>query len=211
MDVNGIYELVTELKWDNMETQIKPAKPAKAAANHYIDNQAFLAALLEHRAGVQEARAAGIETPRVSNYLGDCFIKIARHLSYKSNFINYSYKDEMISDAIENCLAVVNNFDPAKSKNPFAYFTQITFFAFIRRIQKEKKMLQTKYRYIDQLDINELITQEQDNGDFQNQFLEYLKNQLDGYDYEKVVSPATKAAMKPPKNEESDIDTGTEL
>ena len=194
-----------------METQIKPAKPAKAAANHYIDNQAFLAALLEHRAGVQEARAAGIETPRVSNYLGDCFIKIARHLSYKSNFINYSYKDEMISDAIENCLAVVNNFDPAKSKNPFAYFTQITFFAFIRRIQKEKKMLQTKYRYIDQLDINELITQEQDNGDFQNQFLEYLKNQLDGYDYEKVVSPATKAAMKPPKNEESDIDTGTEL
>jgi hypothetical protein len=188
-----------------------PTKPAKAAANHYIDNQAFLAALLEHRAGVQAARAAGTETPRVSNYLGDCFIKIARHLSYKSNFINYSFKDEMISDAIENCLAVVNNFDPAKSKNPFAYFTQITYFAFIRRIQKEKKMLQTKYRYIDQLDITELITQEQDNGDFQNQFLEYLKNQLDGYDYEKVVSPATKAALKKPKNEESDIDPEAEV
>ena len=117
----------------------------------------------------------------------------------------------MISDAIENCLAVVNNFDPAKSKNPFAYFTQITYFAFIRRIQKEKKMLQTKYRYIDQLDITELITQEQDNGDFQNQFLEYLKNQLDGYDYEKVVSPATKAALKKPKNEESDIDPEAEV
>jgi hypothetical protein len=191
-----------------METE---TKPTKAAANHYIDNQAFLAALLEHRAGVQAARAAGTETPQVSNYLGDCFIKIARHLSYKSNFINYSFKDEMISDAIENCLAVVNNFDPAKSKNPFAYFTQITYFAFIRRIQKEKKMLQTKYRYIDQLDITELITQEQDNGDFQNQFLEYLKNQLDGYDYEKVVSPATKAALKKPKNEESDIDPEAEV
>ncbi len=205
MDVNII---VIKLKWGNMETE---AKPTKAAANHYIDNQAFLAALLEHRAGVQAARAAGTETPQVSNYLGDCFIKIARHLSYKSNFINYSFKDEMISDAIENCLAVVNNFDPAKSKNPFAYFTQITYFAFIRRIQKEKKMLQTKYRYIDQLDITELITQEQDNGDFQNQFLEYLKNQLDGYDYEKVVSPATKAALKKPKNEESDIDPEAEV
>ena len=205
MDVNTI---VIKLKWGNMETE---TKPAKAAANHYIDNQAFLAALLEHRAGVQVARAAGTETPQVSNYLGDCFIKIARHLSYKSNFINYSFKDEMISDAIENCLAVVNNFDPAKSKNPFAYFTQITYFAFIRRIQKEKKMLQTTYRYIDQLDITELITQEQDNGDFQNQFLEYLKNQLDGYDYEKVVSPATKAALKKTKNEDTDIDPEAEV
>lgn len=193
-----------------METQTNPT-PTKAAANHYIDNQAFLAALLEHREAVQAARAAGTEPPPISNYLGDCFIKIARHLSYKSNFINYSYKDEMISDAIENCLAVVNNFDPAKSKNPFAYFTQITYFAFIRRIQKEKKMLQTKYRYIDQLDINELITQEQDNGEFQNQFLEYLKNQLDGYDYEKVVSPATKAALKKKKNEEPTIDPSAEL
>jgi len=183
----------------------------KAASNHYIDNQVFLAALLEHRARVQEARDAGTELPPISNYLGDCFIKIARHLSYKANFINYSYKDEMISDAIENCLAVVNNFDPAKSKNPFAYFTQITFYAFIRRIQKEKKMLQTKYRYIDQLDITELITQEQDNGDFQNQFLDYLKNQLDGYDYEKIVSPATKAALKQKKNEELNIDSNLDL
>jgi len=187
----------------------------KAKANHYIDNERFLAALLEHRANVLANKEAGVEPPRVSNYLGDCFIKIARHLSYKSNFINYSYKDEMISDAIENCLAVVNNFDPAKSKNPFAYFTQITFFAFVRRIQKEKKQLQTKYRYIDQLDINELVTQDQDNGEFQNQFLDYLKNQLDGYDYEKVVSPATKAALKKKKkeaeNEEPAIDPGTDL
>ena len=184
---------------------------AKRQANHYIDNQEFLAALLEHRERVQLAKEEGQTPPQISNYLGDCFIKIARHLSYKSNFINYSYKDEMISDAIENCLAVVNNFDPAKSKNPFAYFTQITFYAFIRRIQKEKKQLQTKYRYIDQLDINELITQEQDNGEFQNQFLDYLKTQLDGYDYEKVVSPATKKARKKKEKEASAIDPTPEV
>jgi DNA-directed RNA polymerase specialized sigma24 family protein len=192
-----------------MSTEIPDAKTLKA--NHYIDNAAFLAALLEHRAAVLIAKEAETALPPISNYLGDCFIKIARHLSYKSNFINYSYKDEMISDAIENCLAVVNNFDPAKSKNPFAYFTQITYFAFIRRIQREKKQLQTKYRYIDQLDLNELITQEQDNGEFNNQFLEYLKTQLDGYDYEKVVSPATKAAMKKKENEESVLDPNNEL
>lgn len=188
--------------------------PKDTKANHYIDNQQFLAALIEHRGRVLAAKEAGTEIPQISNYLGDCFIKIARHLSFKSNFINYSYKDEMISDAIENCLAVVNNFDPAKSKNPFAYFTQITFFAFVRRIQKEKKQLQTKYRYIDQLDLNDIITQEQDNGEFQNQFLDYLKSQTDGYDYEKVMSPATKAALKKAaakQKEESDIDPSVEL
>lgn len=187
--------------------------PKQIKANHYIDNKAFLAALIEHRQAVLAAKTANADLPPISNYLGDCFIKIARHLSYKSNFINYSYKDEMISDAIENCLAVVNNFDPAKSANPFAYFTQITYFAFIRRIQREKKQLQTKYRYIDQLDLNELITQEQDNGEFNNQFLDYLKTQLDGYDYEKVISPATKAALKKKEkeNEESVLDPNNEL
>ena len=174
---------------------------------HYINNQEFLAALLEHKAKVDAARADNQDPPPISNYLGDCFIKIARHLSYKSNFINYSYKDEMISDAIENCLAVVNNFDPAKSKNPFAYFTQITFFAFVRRIQREKKQMATKFRYIDQLDVNELVTQEHDNGEFQNQFLEYLKTQMDNYEYEKVVSTIVK---KTEKIMAEDIDTPAE-
>jgi hypothetical protein len=175
------------------------ATNAQTASNHYINNQDFLAALIAYRSSVEAAEASNEERPRVPEYIGECFLKIARHLSYKSNFINYSFKDEMISDAIENCLSVVSNFDPAKSKNPFAYFTQITFYAFVRRIQREKKQLQTKYRYIDQLDLNELITQEHDNGDFQNQFLDYLKNQIDGYDYERVVSLPIKEA-KPPED-----------
>jgi hypothetical protein len=155
------------------------------------------------------AKASDTDVPPVSEYIGECFIKIARHLSYKNNFINYSFKDEMISDGIENCLAVVNNFDPAKSKNPFAYFTQIIFFAFIRRIQKEKKQLDTKYRYIDQLDINDMITQAHDAGEFQNQFLDYLKTQMDNYEYEKVTSgiiKQTETIIQP-----EDIDTEPEL
>ena len=81
------------------------------------------------------------ERPQVTNYIGECFVKIANHLAYKSNFVNYTFRDEMILDGIENCLTYMDNFDPAKSKNPFAYFTQIIYYAFIRRIQKEKKQL----------------------------------------------------------------------
>lgn len=192
-----------------MTKPIKPPKASKPATpNHYIDNKEFLAALLAHREKVQKARSEGVATPPISNYIGDCFIKIAKHLSYKSNFINYSYRDEMISDAIENCLAVVDNFDPAKSKNPFAYFTQITFFAFVRRIQREKKQMATKYRYIDQLDITQMITQEHDNGEFTNQFLEYLKTQMDGLEYEKVASTIVK---KTEKLLESNIDNNDEI
>lgn len=169
---------------------------SKKSPTHYIDNQKFLAALIEHRKKVQTALQANKPKPQISNYIGDCFIKIARHLSYKNNFINYSFKDEMISDGIENCLAVVDNFNPEKSKNPFAYFTQIIFFAFVRRIQKEKKQLDTKYRFIDQLDVTEMITQAHDAGDFSNQFLEYLKTQLDHYDYEKLTSGIVKKTEK---------------
>lgn len=186
-------------------------EPTTKAANHYVDNAKFLTALLEHRQKVLEAKEAGTELPQISNYLGECFVKIAEHLSYKANFIGYPFRDEMVGDAIENCLSVVNNFDPAKSKNPFAYFTQITFYAFVRRITKEKKQLQTKFRYIDQLDISEIITQEQDNGDFQNQFLEYLKSQTDNYEYEKIASSVTKTNKKKLDSDDIIIDSSPEL
>ena len=133
-------------------------KATKTKTNHYIDNAEFLAALLDHREKVQQARANETAMPPVNNYLGDCFIKIARHLSYKSNFINYSYKDEMISDAIENCLAVVNNFDPAKSKNPFAYFTQIVYYAFLRRIQKEKRQMEIKEKILEKSGFDQVFS-----------------------------------------------------
>ena len=77
--------------------------------------------------------------PPVTNYIGECFLKIANGLSYRPNFINYTYRSEMVSDGIENCLQYIHNFDPEKSKNPFAYFTQIIYYAFLRRIQKEKE------------------------------------------------------------------------
>lgn len=145
---------------------------------HYIDNKEFLAAISEYRTRRLEAEAAGDPKPRVTNYLGECMVKIANHLAYKANFVNYTFRDEMILDGIENCITYIDNFDPEKSKNPFAYFTQITYYAFIRRIQKEKKQMDTKYRYIQSIDIQELMDSEQHN-EGSSEFLEYMRKQID--------------------------------
>ena len=87
------------------------------------------------------AEEKGDPKPQVSEYIGECFVKIANHLAYKSNFVNYTFREEMILDGIENCITYIDNFNPEKSKNPFAYFTQITYYAFLRRIQKERNNL----------------------------------------------------------------------
>ncbi len=118
----------------------------KKATNNYIDNKEFFQAMSEWKKEVIEAEDSGEDKPPVTDYIGKCFMDIAEHLSYRPNFINYPYREEMISDGIENCLMYAHNFDPEKSKNPFSYFTQIIYYAFLRRIEKEKKQSYIKYR-----------------------------------------------------------------
>jgi len=120
---------------------------------HYVNNADFLAALIEYKRVCDEAKKSNKPEPSIPNYIGECFLKIAEHLSRKPNFISYSFRDEMIADGIENCLMYFRNFDPDKSKNPFAYFTQIIYYAFLRRIVKEKKQLYVKYKATEQFGI----------------------------------------------------------
>lgn len=120
---------------------------------HYVNNEELYKAMIEYKKQVNDAKKKNKNPPRVTNYIGECIMKIATHLAYKPNFSNYTFREEMICDGIENCLQYINNFDPEKSKNPFAYFTQIIYFAFIRRIQKEKKYLYTKYAAINRANI----------------------------------------------------------
>lgn len=167
----------------------------KTDSSHYVDNKKFLAALIEFKNSIDAAKAAGEEQPRVPNYIGECFIKIATHLSYKSNFINYTFRDDMVSDGIENCLTAAAKFDPTKSSNPFAYYTQIIYFAFIRRIQKEKKQQATKYKMIENMDLDSII-QNADDSESSRQLIEYLKKQLDTIDPEKRETPAQTKARK---------------
>ena len=124
---------------------------------HYVNNKEFLAALIAYRESVQLAEQRGDPKPQITNYLGECFLKIATHLSFKPNFVNYIFKDDMISDGIENCVQYIHNFDPQKSQNPFAYFTQIIHYAFLRRIQKEKKQLEIKNKILEKTGYDEVF------------------------------------------------------
>ena len=131
------------------------------AKNHYINNKDFLKEMTKYRTSIRKAKRLGLPKPQIPRYVAECFMKIAENLSHKPNFLSYTFRDEMIADAIENCVMYVDNFDPSKSSNPFAYFTQITYYAFLRRIQKEKKQLYVKYKatetagILDEFELNE--------------------------------------------------------
>lgn len=121
---------------------------------HYVDNKKFYQEILVYKQKVAEADSKGLESPRLPNYIGECIWKIANKLANKPCFINYSYRDEMISDGIENCILYFKDFDPNKTQNPFAYFTQVIYFAFLRRINKEEKNRYIIYKNFQETIIN---------------------------------------------------------
>ena len=146
---------------------------------HYVDNKKFLEAMIEYRDRCEKAKNRNRKKPEVTNYIGECFLKIANHLSYRPNFINYTFRDDMISDGIENCLQYMDNFNPDKSNNPFAYFTHIIYYAFIRRIQKEKKQIQIKSKLIANAGVENMMDQLQgDDQQYQSQLLDFLQRNL---------------------------------
>lgn len=129
----------------------------KKKSEHYVNNKDFYQALLEYKIQVEKSKENGLTKPKVSNYLGDCFLRIANHLAYKPNFVNYMFKDDMICDGIENCIQYIDNFDTNRT-NPFAYFTQIVYYAFLRRIAKEKRQLEIKSKIIERSGFSEVFT-----------------------------------------------------
>ena len=159
---------------------MKTTQPIKVPKKkeHYVSTKEFLVAMKEYKAKCIEAEKKKKPRPPITDYIGECFLKIANHLSYRPNFINYTYKEDMISDGIENCLQYVSNFDPTKSNNPFAYFTQIIYYAFIRRIQKEKKQTIIKQKLIMKSGLDELVSQETDNQEYQNAYADFLRKNM---------------------------------
>ena len=135
---------------------IKPMAKRKRS-EHYVNNKEFLAALIKYAEDKEIALLQDKPKPVIPRYIGECFLKIATHLSYKPNFVNYMYKDDMVCDGIENCVQYIHNFNPEKSKNPFAYFTQIIHYAFLRRIQREKRQLEIKNKIIEKSGYQEVF------------------------------------------------------
>ena len=130
----------------------------KRKSEHYVNNKEFLEALINYRAKCQRAEEAGEARPVIPRYIGECFLKIANHLSYKPNFVNYMFREDMISDGIENCVQYIKNFNPEKSSNPFAYFTQIIHYAFLSRIQKEKRQIDIRSKIIERSGFEEVMS-----------------------------------------------------
>lgn len=136
---------------------LKVMSKQKKRSEHYVSNKQFHEALIEYKKMVDEAKHNNLPKPKIPNYIGECFLKIATHLSYKPNFVNYMFKDDMICDGIENCIQYIHNFDVTK-KNPFAYFTQVIYYAFLRRIAKEKKQLEIKTKIIEKSGFEEVFS-----------------------------------------------------
>ena len=139
-----------------------PIQPGKTMAKrkrseHYVNNKEFLAALIRYQEDIEIARLQDKPKPVIPRYIGECFLKIANHLSFKPNFVNYMFKEDMISDGIENCVQYIHNFNPEKSRNPFAYFTQIIHYAFLRRIQREKRQLEIKNKILEKSGYSEVF------------------------------------------------------
>ena len=160
---------------------------AKRSKNvHYVNNQEFSTAVVNYVGTVKEAKDAGKPIPVVTDYVATCFLRIAENLSHKSNFIRYTYREEMVMDAVENCLKAVENYDINASTrtgkpNAFAYFTQIIWYAFLRRITKEKKQQDIKEKYLSQSGVEAFLAAEQ--GDMSTQvvthFVDTLKDRID--------------------------------
>jgi len=147
-----------------MLTVTKPMA-RRATKENYVNNKDFLDALMVYRKQVATAVESDIPKPIIPNYIGECFLKIATHLSYKPNFVNYMFREDMICDGIENCVQYIDRFNPEKSTNPFAYFTQIIFYAFLRRIQREKKQLEIKAKILERSGFDEVLHMDSHTGD----------------------------------------------
>lgn len=178
----------------------------KQKRNHYVDNKQLLAAMIVYKDEVKNALEKETERPRIPNYIGECIMKIAQHLSYKPNFINYTYKDEMISDGIENCLLYIDNFNPEKSSNPFAYFTQIIYYAFIRRIQKEKKQTYVKYKSLENQELIDEIMQGPNGTPVKNNFMEFIQSNMDDFlsDFEETQRKKKEKAKEKRNSKETE-------
>jgi hypothetical protein len=178
--------------------------PKTKKVKNYVNNADFLQALVQYKEDCKKAKKNKVQPPPIPNYIGECWLKIAEGLSHKPNFINYTYRDEMMSDGIENCLMYFDNFDPTKSKNPFAYFTQIIYFAFLRRIQKEKKQTYVKYKATEQmgiLDEFEMLELE-DGSSMQFQMYDNIAEFIETYE----TAKENKKAVKKPKGIEKFLD-----
>lgn len=159
---------------------------AKTPGKHYVDNKLFFTVMLQYKHDCDNAAKNNLPQPKIPPYVGECLYKIANRLSLKPNFVNYTYRDEMVADGLENCIAYIHNFNPEKSTNPFAYFTQIIYYAFLRRIEQEKKHLYIKQKTLENFYFEGMLAEQAVGEDDRTVTVdldnEYMKGLVESYD-----------------------------
>ena len=187
----------------------------KRQSIHYVNNADFSAAVVEYVKEVRKAKAKNEQLPIVTDYIAECFLKIAEGLSHKSNFIRYTYREEMVMDAVENCLKAIENYNLETATrtgkpNAFAYFTQITWYAFLRRIAKEKKQQDIKLKYLTSSGLETFIEVEGDTlaNTVAQQFVDFLKDRIDKV---KASDDAVKEFVKKEKRKKREQKADSDL
>lgn len=168
---------------------------------HYVNNAEFSQAVVDYVAESNAAVGAGIPKPVVTDYIARCFLKIAEGLSHKANFVRYTYREEMVMDAVENCLKAIENYNIDKATrtgnpNAFAYFTQISWYAFLRRIQKEKKQQDIKIKYLTETGLEQLVSEEFEDNPAARQTQAFVDELREKIDYVKKTDEAVKEYAK---------------
>ena len=188
----------------------------KKRSIHYVNNADFSSSVVEYVQTINEAKKKNKEIPIGPDYIAQCFLKIAEGLSHKANFIRYTYREEMVMDAVENCLKAITNYNLETATrtgrpNAFAYFTQITWFAFLRRIAKEKKQQEIKLKYLTQSGIENFIS-ESENEDLQSKivtshFVDTLKTRIEKVKNQDNVMKGITKKIKNRKKRKVNVDS----
>lgn len=167
-------------------------------SKNYVNNAEFLKSIVDYKKRCAQADADGLPKPQIPNYIGECILQIAQRLSSKPNFAGYSYREEMISDGLENAIQAFDNFDPEKSKNPFAYFTQIIWYAFLRRIDKEKKQLYIKHKVAENSVLTDAIVEQSEDDQFDSSNVEFSNDYMNDFVkvYEQKIDNKRKSQTK---------------
>ena len=179
------------------------------AKNHYVNNEDFLQAMIDFRESCEIAKNEGKPRPVIPEYIAKCIMMIAEKLSRKPNFYNYTFREDMVGDAIKNCILYIDNFDPSISRNPFAYFTQIIYFAFIQRIQKERKQLYVKYKSTEMLSVlgdyeqYEMTDMDGEGDGRQFELYENISEFIDNYEVKNNIKKTKKKRKEQERKEES--------
>ena len=179
------------------------------AKNHYVNNEDFLQAMIDFRETCEIAKNEGRPRPVIPEYIAKCIMMIAEKLSRKPNFYSYTFREDMVGDAIKNCILYIDNFDPSISRNPFAYFTQIIYYAFIQRIQKERKQLYVKYKSTEMLSVlgdyeqYEMTDMDGEGDGRQFELYENISEFIDNYEVKNNIKKTKKKRKEQERKEDS--------